>query len=701
MVNRNTRDLLARCLDSLEKEREQTTDLEIVVVDSASTDGSVQAVRQRGGPFLVVELGRNNGYSFAVNRGAEGTRARYLLIMNSDVTLGRGAIESLASFLERDPARAVAGPMVTNPDGSMQRSYDRRFPGIASLLFYATGASSLAERLYRAARVRKILARLFWSRHTPLRVAWVGGACFMVRREVFEAIGGMDERFFLYCEDTDFCKRCADAGYSVHFVPRAVCVHNGNASIGKLHDSGFLSSVKSSLTFYGKHAPGLLPLARLFLVAGIAVRLLVASCLAPVSRNRSARLLRVWLCWEALEIAAGTAVREGLKNATKRIALPARRILLALLLHPGRKIDGSKGLGELRRILVLRHDGIGDMVLTLPLVTALAAGYPRARLYVLARRENAPVARMSPHVDTVLVSGRGGIIGMWGLVRMLRSFELDLVVDPMITDGLGGAFLAWVSGARYRAGFSSHGRERLFNVSGPPGEPGRDMLESMQLLARSLGAGGTEEAPGLEGLLSVAAESIQRARRALSPRGLLAGRPVLGIHPGGRFSTQRWPLERFAGVAHEVARSGEFGVLFFAAGSSTDGPGLDGPLPDGVIVLEEGSLERFMEHLSAVSLLLCNNSGPLHVARAMGIPTLSLTGPTRGAFLPRGNGKHFVIGVDLPCRPCDKPLCWHHLCLTSIDVEDVVHLVLAKLADSDGCSQRRERCRGTEGKGDR
>jgi ADP-heptose:LPS heptosyltransferase/GT2 family glycosyltransferase len=701
VVNRNTRDLLTACLDSLEREQRSTAGIEVVVVDSASTDGSVQAVRERYSWARFVELPENRGYSFAINRGSEGAAARYLLVMNSDVILEAGAIGTLASFLDTNPASAVAGPMITNPDGSMQRSHNRSFPGLSNIWFSACGISSLRERLYRVLRVRRALARLFWRREGPVRVAWVGGACFMVMREVFERIGGMDERFFLYCEDTDLCKRAVGSGASVHFVPGAVVVHHWNSSIGKLPDSGFISSVRSGFLYCEKHTPRLMPLARVLYSLGIVARLLAASCLSLFPRNRSAWRVRKWLSWEALEIVTGTPVRERLKASVKRVVLLQRGVFLALLLHPGRRIDGIRGLGRLRRILILRHDGIGDMVLTLPLLKMLAVGYPGARLSVLASPLNARVASASPHVHEVLVHGGSGIRGILREVRRLRSMRFDLVVDPMVTDRLGTAFFAWLTGARYRCGFASEERERFFNVASPRGDPGTDMLENMERLARSIGAGvQVQEAIALEGLLSRENGGGARARRELAERGMPSGKPVLGIHPGGRYSSQRWPLERFQRVALELNRRGECGVLFFQGGEGTDGAWPYWLPAEGLVVAKWGSLDCFMEQLRTVSLLLCNNSGPLHVARALGIPTISLTGPTRNAFLPHDGGKHIALGVEMPCRPCDKPLCWHHGCLASIEVEDVVRTVLDRLGELQGSGSSEEPCARGERKGD-
>jgi ADP-heptose:LPS heptosyltransferase len=202
-----------------------------------------------------------------------------------------------------------------------------------------------------------------------------------------------------------------------------------------------------------------------------------------------------------------------------------------------------------------------------------------------------------------------------------------------------------------------------------------DMLENMACLAESLGAPRGEWR--LEGAITSPGNGRMRAEPVAGR--IPGGKPLVGIHPGGRYSTQRWPLRRFQETAWELLRGG-CQVLFFQE------PGAGAPLPAGLVVPEAGTVADLIARLPAVDLLLCNNSGPLHIARALGVPTVSLAGPTRNAFLPHEGEKHTVLGAALPCRPCDKAVCWHHTCLESIEVARVVSAVRAKLENLPACS---------------
>jgi ADP-heptose:LPS heptosyltransferase len=250
-------------------------------------------------------------------------------------------------------------------------------------------------------------------------------------------------------------------------------------------------------------------------------------------------------------------------------------------------------------------------------------------------------------------------------------------VDPFVTDRPGSAALAWLTAGRFRCGFGGHGRERFFNVAGPVGDPDCDLLVNNERLARCLGCRGHHSrVRGLEETLVI---SERTARRTGSGR----SGPVVGIHPGGRYPTQRWPVERYFSTARELLARGVGTVIFFNRSMVKPAPGPGGRVPEGLVLLESLDLMRFVKRLGDVDFLLCNNSGPLHIARALGVPTVSLTGPTREAFVPRGEARHAVLERELVCRPCDKALCWHHSCLSDIGVDEVVKSIMAML-ESDG-----------------
>jgi GT2 family glycosyltransferase len=193
------------------------------VVDNASTDGSPDLVRDRvaeHGQLELVEMGRNAGYAAAVNAGATRVPGRDLLLLNPDIRLDEpGPARELARVLDAHPKVGVAAPRLVGEDGQPQATA-RRFPSAAALL-------GTLPRLGGLGPVRRGLERY----HEPSAarratvVDWVLGAAMLIRRRAFDEVGGWDERFFLYVEDVDFCRRLRRVGWEVAYVPEAELTH--------------------------------------------------------------------------------------------------------------------------------------------------------------------------------------------------------------------------------------------------------------------------------------------------------------------------------------------------------------------------------------------------------------------------------------------------------------------------------------------
>ncbi|MGH2954138.1 MAG: glycosyltransferase [Solirubrobacterales bacterium] len=196
---------------------------QIVFVDNASTDGGPELVRARAAErdgLRLVEMGRNAGYAAAVNAGAAAVPGHDLVLVNPDVELpGPAPVQALQEVLASHPRIAVAAPRLVGDDGVAQESA-RRFPSAAALL-------GTLPRVGRLPAVRRSLERY----HEPSRatraavVDWVLGAAMVIRRRAFDAVGGWDERFFLYVEDVDFCRRLRRIGWEVAYVPEIELKH--------------------------------------------------------------------------------------------------------------------------------------------------------------------------------------------------------------------------------------------------------------------------------------------------------------------------------------------------------------------------------------------------------------------------------------------------------------------------------------------
>ena len=228
IVNHNTVDLLARCLDSVIADGAT----EVVVVDHASTDGSVARVRERFPEVTLLAHEDNPGYGAGVDRGIAATTEAWSLVLNSDTEIARGCLEAFSVHARTHEDAHVLGPRITGPDGSLQRSCYPE-PTVAQLFVQDLG-------LLRAVAAVPLLARRHphTAPHDTVRdVDWLLGAALCIRRVAWEAVGGFDEEYGMYFEEVDFCRRIRDAGGRVQLVPSAQVVHVGGASTKAYRDA--------------------------------------------------------------------------------------------------------------------------------------------------------------------------------------------------------------------------------------------------------------------------------------------------------------------------------------------------------------------------------------------------------------------------------------------------------------------------------
>ena len=218
--------------------------VETVVVDNGSTDGTVAFVRERFPNVTVVEQ-ENLGLAAAWNRGLAATDSDLVVILNADAWLTAGSLERLVAFGESRPEAAVIGPRLLNPDGTLQRSV-RGFPTPWRL---ATEYFFLRKLAPRSRAFNAFYAAGF--DHDEVREAeFVMGACLLVRRAAIAQVGPLDEAFFLFSEETDWCRRFWEAGWKVLFYPGAECIHVGGASHGGLL---YRENLRGHLRFLAKH----------------------------------------------------------------------------------------------------------------------------------------------------------------------------------------------------------------------------------------------------------------------------------------------------------------------------------------------------------------------------------------------------------------------------------------------------------------
>lgn len=256
IVTYNSRAELEVCLRSL-TDTPVGIDREIVVVDNASTDGTPEYLRERWPGVRLIQSDQNTGFARANNTGLRQTFGDLILFLNPDTSVPGGTIETLVSALEADPMTAVAGPRVVDGSGHAELSFGRMISPLAELRqkILVKGSSGgtpvlrpLVERMTRQTRA----------------VDWVSGACLLARRTDVEAVGGFDERYFLYNEDVDLCASIRARGRRILFVAEAEVTHLRGRSGASAPAATAAAYRRSQIAFYQKHHPRWVPALRLY-----------------------------------------------------------------------------------------------------------------------------------------------------------------------------------------------------------------------------------------------------------------------------------------------------------------------------------------------------------------------------------------------------------------------------------------------------
>lgn len=243
IVSWNTEALTLDCLESLQ--RTQSVPLDVIVVDNASTDGTVASIERRFPAVKIVELQENRGFGGGHNAGVAHATGELTLLLNSDTILIEDIGPLLAEF--EDPRVGAVAPRLLNPDRTPQRSVRGRFP---------TAVSVLRENPY----VERMLGPTTWGDHTRRReVAWAVGAAIVIRTSLLRELGGFDEAFFMYYEETDLCRRLAASGHTVVFNPVVSVIHvrGGSLEAGDHESLAPVQYFRSQLLYLRKHrVPG-------------------------------------------------------------------------------------------------------------------------------------------------------------------------------------------------------------------------------------------------------------------------------------------------------------------------------------------------------------------------------------------------------------------------------------------------------------
>jgi GT2 family glycosyltransferase len=288
VVNFRTPGPLTTCLEALATERDRLG-MHVTVVDNASNDGSAEMVRERFTWVRLIQNSTNVGFGRAHNQVLREATARHLLVLNSDAAPRPGALKLLVDYLDTHPAVAVVGPKLVRPDGRPQPSR-RRFPTSATLFLEST-------QLQRFWPDNAVLRRYYVADqpdHQVQEVDWLEGACLCVRRQATDDVGLFDERFFVYSEELDWCRRFKASGWRIVYVPTAEVVHLEGASTQldlAMRDRLFQ---QSKLRYADKwHGRGVARALRAYLVLEYVARAAEEGLKAGLGRQREERRARL------------------------------------------------------------------------------------------------------------------------------------------------------------------------------------------------------------------------------------------------------------------------------------------------------------------------------------------------------------------------------------------------------------------------
>ena len=268
IVSFNSAADLPACLDAVRRHT-RTASYEILVVDNASSDGTPDLVARSHPDVRLIRNRDNVGFARAANQGSREARGRHVVLLNPDTQVHDGAIDRCVAFLDASSDVGVVGARVNNPDGTLQRACRRAVPTPMVSLFRLGGLKRLFPR-HPAARAYNLEDS---DPALTTDVGAVSGAFLMVRREALDAVVGMDERYFLYAEDIDFCMSVRARGWRVVYYPEAVVTHRKGASSRQSRLVANREFHRSMALFHQKHfAPGLPGWANAAIRAAIAAR---------------------------------------------------------------------------------------------------------------------------------------------------------------------------------------------------------------------------------------------------------------------------------------------------------------------------------------------------------------------------------------------------------------------------------------------
>jgi N-acetylglucosaminyl-diphospho-decaprenol L-rhamnosyltransferase len=298
IVNWNVREFLRRCLHSILPvcQCPSSPNIEVIVVDNASSDGSVAMIEEDFPQVRLIANSENVGFTVGNNQGIAVSRGRYILLLNPDTEVVGDALATMVEYMDDHTQVGALGPQLLNPDGSIQSSR-RRFPTLATAFLESTTLQQWFPD-NRVIRHYYIADRLD---DKVQEVDWVTGACLLARRQAIDEVGPLDEGFFMYSEELDWCRRAKKRGWKVVYLPTAKVIHHGGQSSEQVKSFQHIQFQRSKIRYFRKHhGSWQAEVLRLFILATYLYQLIVESLKWLVGHKRPLRVARVKACWQVL-----------------------------------------------------------------------------------------------------------------------------------------------------------------------------------------------------------------------------------------------------------------------------------------------------------------------------------------------------------------------------------------------------------------
>lgn len=328
---------------------------------------------------------------------------------------------------------------------------------------------------------------------------------------------------------------------------------------------------------------------------------------------------------------------------------------------------------DFKRILIVKLSSIGDVVHTLPALSALRKRFPKSYIAWVVKKQIADIITNHPHLDEVITYE-----GPRKTAKKLRSLKFDLAID---LQGLfRSGFLTFISGAKIRLGFSrANSRElsRLFlNRRVTPGEEDRHVIDKNLSLLRTLGI----EAEQKEFIIPISRENREHITSFLKERKIISSDILIALHPGASWPSKLWPEEKWAELVDRLIEELKVkAILLWGPEDKNSIDRIAKMTENRPIISCKTNLKELACLISKCRLFIGGETGPLHIACALNIPTIALIGPTDSVRNgPYGEG-HIVIEKDLPCRGCWRHKCKRLDCMKSITVGEVFSAVKEQL----------------------